>query len=98
MEYEHTHLITTLMYYFQNVPKCSQGLYLSKQYCHTVLDTSIKGIHCAYHTEQAKSAKKRQWDNKYAQLIIATPSIQVHKPLNVARGKWNPLTNQTLIV
>ena len=79
----------------QNVPKART---CTKQYCHTVLDVSIKGVQCPYHTEQAKSAKKRQRDNKYAQSIIAAPSTQVHKPLNLARGKQNPLTNCTLIV
>ena len=29
---------------------------------------------------------------------LSAPSTQVHKPLNVARGKQDPLTNHTLIV
>ena len=79
----------------QNVPKAHT---CTEQYCYMALDASVKGVQYPYHAEQAKSAKKRQQDNKYAQSIIAAPSAQVHKPLNVARGKHNPLTNCALIV
>ena len=50
---QHSHIIFKIS---QNVPKAHA---CTKQYCHTVLDTSIEGIYCSYHAEQAKSAKKK---------------------------------------
>ena len=67
---QHSHIIFKMS---QNVPKAHT---CTKQYCHTVLDMLIKGVHCCYHTEQAKSAQKRQWDNKYAQPHLLHTSLQ----------------------